>query len=225
MAKHMSKGQITDPAAMKRKIDNYNRKKGSKNTGSAGRHEANDGGLAAETSKGFEVSKQTALKSTPHPEKGDAQELCEWTSYPTPNIPFKTQRQVLVTVQGMLEEACFDFAHQWVPTILSHKGIKEAEQVELTEWSGILGKEVRSLRKNATQRIPGTSLTQELTATHQLRDAAVHRKQLSMARMLELIGPVRNVVTIMKDDKKIAIIEQLSDMIEHNVPHLEEHQQ
>ena len=224
MTKYMSKEQITDPATMKRKNDNYNRKKGNKSSSSADNHGSKDGGPSIENSKSLAVSKDGAPESAPRPEPIDDQKA-PWTAYPTPNIPFKTQRQVLTTVQGMLEEACFDFAQQWVPTILRDKGIKEAEQVELTEWGSILGKEIKSIPKNATQRIPGTSFTQELTATHQLRDAAVHRQQLSVARMLELIGPARNLVIIMKDDKRTAVIEQILEMIEHNVSHLDEHQQ
>lgn len=209
MTKYMSKGQISDPATMKRRNDNYLKKKRN-----ASKNEDDDGSLSAQANKILEISPHADHTGTPDTPS---------TALPTPNMPFKTQRQVLTTVQELLEESCFDFAQQWLPDVLKDKNIKEAEQAELTEWSNIMGKEVKTLPKHATQRIAGTSLTQELTATHQLRNAAVYRENVSVARMLELLEAARNLVTIMKDEKRIGVIEELIGMIEQNASHLKDY--
>ena len=222
MTKHMSKDQIIDPATMKRRNNNYLRKKRNKNPEGAPKHEDDDGGLSAQANKVLEISKDS-ISQAPHADQTGTSDTPS-TALPTPNMPFKTQRLVLTTVQDLLEKSCFDFAQQWLLDVLKGKNIKEAEQVDLTEWSKIMGKEAKTIPKHATQRIAGTSLTQELTATHQLRDAAVYRKQVDLVRMLELLGAARNLVTIMKDDTRTTTIDKLIEMIEQNASQLKDYQ-
>ena len=209
---------MIDPATMKRRNDKYIKKRNKTAEGIP--KQEDDGGLSAQTSKVLEISKVSEAPRAAHTGTPDS----PITVLPTPNMPFKNQRQVLTTVQELLEESCFDFARQWLLDVLKHQDIKEAEQVELTEWSNIMAKEGKKLPKHAIQRIAGTSLTQELTATHQLRNAAVHREKVSVARMQEMLRAALNLVTIMKDDKRMAIIDQLIKMIEQNVNCLEEYQ-
>ena len=122
------------------------------------------------------------------------------------SIPFKTQFGIVTAVQGWLEDAIFEFFRKWLPEALEAKDIDVAEKVELTDWADTIGKDIKALPKAATDRIPGTSLMQELRATYQLRNAAVKRQQLSSIRLLELLGAASNLVTIMKDERKMALI-------------------
>ena len=37
-------------------------------------------------------------------------------------LPYSAQHTVLLTVQGLLEEACFEFAQRYMPTVLQSAG-------------------------------------------------------------------------------------------------------
>lgn len=210
MTKYMSKQQIDDAGSRKRKEDNYLAKKRSKSIGAEpNRREINDAKHPTEATKTLTIPTQTAPE-VPNPvsDRGELESVLQEA-----NIPFKTQLRIVTTVQFWLEEALFDFFQKWLPNILATKGIDMPEKVELTEWTNVMGKEIKSLPKAATQRISGTSLTQELTATYQLRNVALKRQQLSSARLLELLSAASNLVTIIKDDKKIALLEGLTSEI------------
>ena len=214
MPKHMPKDRMDDPATMKRKNDNYLAKKHNRGS-SAGtsKQEPEDSDLAAKADEALKTSNDLNSKTTNKPKNHEDQRI----ALPTLNIPFKTQRRILTTLQTWLEEACFQFFQKWTPGTLNQKGLKDAEQVELTEWGKLIGREIKTLPKNATQRIPGTNITQELTALHHLTDAAVHRQPLTVLRLLEIIGGALNLMTIMKDDRKVSLIETLEKSIQDSV--------
>ena len=92
-----------------------------------------------------------------------------------------------------------------------------AEKLELSHWIPIMLQNVKVFPKQATGHISGSSLTQELKASHQLRDAALNREQVNTVRLLELTGPALNLVIIMKDEKKIALLESLTEHITSNM--------
>ena len=200
----MPKDPDGDSATKKRKENNYRAKKQSKSTDAKESHalESLDAGIPTNTVT--EAQKPTHDCTPPR----DVQQSAA-KPLPTPldaSIPFKTQFGIVTAVQGWLEEAIFDFFRKWLPEVLEAKDIDIAEKVELTDWADTIGKEIKALPKAATDRIPGTSLMQELRATYQLRNAALRRQQLSSIRLLELLGAASNLVTIMKDEKKIALI-------------------
>lgn len=217
MPKYMSKDFISDPAVRKRKDDNYRAKKRSKSIeAQPGRRENIDGDLAAQTSKALTISENPVATSATSSGAQDSVTKPRDVSSNT-CIPFKTQLRILTTVQGWLEEACFDFTQKWLPNVLAAKDIDLPEKAELTEWTNIISKELKALPKTATQWVQGTSLRQELTATHQLRNAAIRRQQLSSARLLELLDAAINVVIIMKDKKKVALIEDLIGVLQGSI--------
>ena len=210
MTKYMSKQQIDDAGSRKRKEDNYLAKKRSKSiSAEPKRREIKDVKHPTEATQTLAIPAQTAPEvPNPDSDRGELESVSQEA-----NIPFKTQLRIVTTVQFWLEEALFEFFQKWLPKILAAKGIDMAEKVELTEWTNVMGKDIKSLPKASTQRISGTSLTQELTATYQLRNVALKRQQLSPARLLEILSAASNLVTIIKDDKKIALLEGLTSEI------------
>ena len=203
----MPKDLNGDSATKKRKENNYRAKKQSKSTDAKESHalENLDVGLPTNT---VTESQNPSHDCTP---PCDVQQPGT-KSLPTPldaSIPFKTQFGIVTAVQGWLEEAIFEFFRKWLPEVLEAKDIDVAEKVELTDWADTIGKDIKALPRAATDRIPGTNLMQELRATYQLRNAALKRQQLSSIRLLELLGAASNLVTIMKDEKKVALIEAL----------------
>ncbi|CAF9921395.1 MAG: hypothetical protein HETSPECPRED_004521 [Heterodermia speciosa] len=212
MAKCMPKDPGDDAATKQRKENNYRAKKHNKNP------DTNEPRRLA--------SLDADLPTHPVPDTQEPTRDCTpprdvqkpgLKPFPTPldaSIPFKTQFGILTTVQGWLEKAIFDFFRKWLPEVLEAKDIDVAEKVELTDWADTIGKEIKALPKAATDRIPGTSLMQELRATYQLRNAALKRQQLSSTRLLELLGAASNLVTIMKDERKISLIGALMGEIE-----------
>ena len=203
----MPKDPGGDAATKKRKENNYRAKKQSKSADVKEPHCLENLGVGLPTHPVTESQKPTHGCTPPC----DVQQP-GIKPLPTPldaSIPFKTQFGIVTAVQGWLEEAIFEFFRKWLPEVLEAKDIDVPEKVELTDWADIIGKELKALPKAATDRIPGTSLMQELRATYQLRNAALKRQTLSSIRLLELLGAASNLVTIMKDEKKIALIEAL----------------
>ena len=212
MAKCMPKDSGGDAATKQRKENNYRAKKCSKSTDTKGGHslENLDASLPAHVVTESQIP--TSDCKPPH----DVQEPGT-KPLPAPldaSIPFKTQFGIVTTVQSWLEQAIFEFFRKWLPKVLEAKDIDVAEKVELTDWADTIGREIKALPKAATDRIPGTSLMQELRATYQLRNAALKRQQLSSIRLLELLGAASNLVTIMKDEKKIALVGALIEEIQ-----------
>ncbi|KAL8792895.1 MAG: hypothetical protein Q9195_004537 [Heterodermia aff. obscurata] len=200
----MPKDFVGDDATKQRKENNYRAKKHSKSTDAKEPHGPETLAVGLPIHPVTETQKPTHDCTPPC----DIQQLRS-KPLPTPldaSIPFKTQFRIVTAVQGWLEEAIFEFFRKWLPEVLEAKGIDVAEKVELTDWAETIGKEMRALPKAATDRIPGTSLMQELRASYQLRNAALKRQQLSLIRLLELLGAASNLVTIIKDEIKIALI-------------------
>lgn len=85
-------------------------------------------------------------------------------------LQYRGQHLVLTTIQGLVEEGCFEFAQRHFPQLLAKHGWDCPEAVELTEWTKILSREsaqlVRALKK---------PLNVVLGLLHELRHSAVHR--------------------------------------------------
>ncbi|EKD21431.1 hypothetical protein MBM_00544 [Drepanopeziza brunnea f. sp. 'multigermtubi' MB_m1] len=95
-----------------------------------------------------------------------------------PDIPFHIQHSLFKTVQKLAEHALFDWARQWVNTVLLELRWEVPEQGELNTWVKALSPHKiavqRALYENRAQ-IDWNHLEMAIRSLHQLRHAAVHR--------------------------------------------------
>ncbi|CZT13116.1 uncharacterized protein RAG0_16696 [Rhynchosporium agropyri] len=99
------------------------------------------------------------------------------TSSPTPKssdlgLPYQVQHYILVMIQRMLEESCFEFAGRWLPDFLHAKGWDCAEAVELSTWKAILPS---VLPANALRPMSNYTLEGALSDAVRIRNSATHR--------------------------------------------------
>ncbi|KAL2071921.1 hypothetical protein VTL71DRAFT_13156 [Oculimacula yallundae] len=87
-------------------------------------------------------------------------------------LPYQVQHYILVMIERMLEESCFEFAGRWVPDILHAKGWDCAEAVELSTWKAFLP---TVLPPNAIRPMSNYSLEGALGDAVRIRNSAVHR--------------------------------------------------
>ncbi|KAG4443678.1 hypothetical protein IFR05_000864 [Cadophora sp. M221] len=96
---------------------------------------------------------------------------------PTPKtvdlgLPYQVQHYILVMIQRILEESCFEFAGRWIPDILHAKGWDCAEAVELSTWKAFLP---TILPPNAIRPLSNYTLEGALGDAVRIRNSAVHR--------------------------------------------------
>ena len=159
----MSEDQVT-PTTRRRRDNNYRSKACSKSIGNEPlEHEGSEIGPSALTKSASAMPRQSVDNKAPP---------IEWESISNDvkaiqmdvDLAFTTQLRIINTMQRWLEEALFEFFQPWLPSLLAKKTISTVEEVKFDEWTMVLGKEIKTLPKMATQRIPGSSLSQELAA-------------------------------------------------------------
>ncbi|KAK0123500.1 hypothetical protein ONS96_010484 [Cadophora gregata f. sp. sojae] len=87
-------------------------------------------------------------------------------------LPYQVQHYILVMIQRMLEESCFEFATRWIPEALHVKGWDCAEAVELSVWKAFLP---TILPSNSIRPMSNYTLEAALGDAVRIRNSAVHR--------------------------------------------------
>lgn len=139
-------------------------------------------------------------------------------------LPFKTQHKILVLVQYLLEECCLDFGNTWVPDLMEARKWKEAESIELTEWTKRFSKRAKSLPLSAFERVPGKSIAEVLFGTSNLRHSAVHRLPTSAAGILNMLSAAINFAEALRDSKRAEKVLEIRTQLEASVEEVVQHQ-
>ncbi|KAL8726082.1 MAG: hypothetical protein Q9181_006187 [Wetmoreana brouardii] len=135
-----------------------------------------------------------------------------------PNVPslypayilFEVQHKLLNTVQSLLEQCCYNWAKQWLPTLLEDHKWTCAEAIELTKWVHVLSHgKLGKLPAHATALESKTELRPILKATHELRHAAVHRLPTSAKGIEKMLRNALSLATALHDTSTGFKIEQL----------------
>ncbi|KAK2624917.1 hypothetical protein QTJ16_005286 [Diplocarpon rosae] len=87
-------------------------------------------------------------------------------------LPYQVQHHILVMIERMLEESCFEFALRWIPDILHAKSWDCAEAVELSTWKSFLP---TFLPSEAIRPRSNHTLEAALGDAVRIRNSAVHR--------------------------------------------------
>ena len=114
-------------------------------------------------------------------------------------IPYRAQHLIFTATQHLLEECCFDFAMKWLPDVLKEHMWDCPEAVELNRWIRVLLKHSGSLPQHAFENDSGLSLRTVLSSVIMLRHSAVHRLQISTARIAQMVRSAAKVANVLGD--------------------------
>ena len=139
-------------------------------------------------------------------------------------LPFKTQHRILASVQSLLEECCLDFGNTWVPDLMEARKWKEAESIELTEWTKRFLKYAKSLPPSAIKPVPGKSIAEVLFGTSTLRHSAVHRLPTSAAGILNMLSAAITFTEALSDSKRAEKIAGIKTQLQTSIEEIIQHQ-
>ncbi|KAL8634052.1 hypothetical protein Q9189_000298 [Teloschistes chrysophthalmus] len=139
-------------------------------------------------------------------------------------LPFKTKHEILVLVQSLLEESCFEFGNTWVPDLMEAQNWYDVEAVELTEWTKRIMKFTKSLPPAAIKPIAGKTIADVLFGTNTLRHSAVHRKPTSGAGVVQMLGAAVTFADALNDSRRAEKIAEIKVQLEASIEEIIQHQ-
>ncbi|KAL8756018.1 MAG: hypothetical protein Q9199_003223 [Rusavskia elegans] len=116
------------------------------------------------------------------------------------------------------------FGNTWVPDLMEARKWKEAESIELTEWTKRFSKRAKSLPLSAFERVPGKSIAEVLFGTSNLRHSAVHRLPTSAAGILNMLSAAINFAEALRDSKRAEKVLEIRTQLEASVEEVVQHQ-
>lgn len=130
-------------------------------------------------------------------------------------IHYQSQHLVLTTIQGLLEESCFDFALRHFPQLLAKNGWDCPEAVELTEWTKILS-------CNSTQpiKILKAPLEEFIGLLRELRHSAVHRLRKTAAGVERLVENAELFLQALEDSTRSEKVGSLRRELRYTIEEL-----
>ncbi|KAI0196467.1 hypothetical protein F4808DRAFT_439748 [Astrocystis sublimbata] len=134
-------------------------------------------------------------------------------------LPLRTQHRVLINVQSILEDACFEFAQRNMPEILARNKWDCSEAGELNLWSSeLLKRQADFLDK---QDDVGKPIDLLIRSIARLRHAAVHRHCIT-ARVLEnFLLDAESFATLLGDTTRLKTLRELRRNIHQSIEELE----
>ncbi|EFQ30655.1 ubiquinol-cytochrome-c reductase cytochrome c1 [Colletotrichum graminicola M1.001] len=114
---------------------------------------------------------------------------------------YKAQHTLLVSTQGILENACFKYAVHNMPRVLWSRQWVAPECVELHIWVRILNYEAEVRFKGEAIPHPHGSWNSFFRSIANLRHKAVHREQLAGSDIESFLRDAHNVARLLRDDE------------------------
>lgn len=134
---------------------------------------------------------------------------------------YAVQHVILVKVQELLEECCFDFAKRWIPSLLVHTGWETAAAGELSEWPSEIRKYLREIPPSAIDLPNPRSLYSIFNDVRSLRNIAVHRSRERAEVVLDLIRKGLLLTKTLKDSPRITQLENILQLATSSLRELE----
>ncbi|KAK7957312.1 uncharacterized protein PG986_006534 [Apiospora aurea] len=125
------------------------------------------------------------------------------------HLPFKSQHQLLVHLQQLLERSCCDFAAQERPQYLQQQGWDCAEAV--------LSKRPTSLKGKKSAK----PLEQLFTSITNIRHTAVHRNRISAAAVEDFFRDAEAFTALLGDTKATETIARMRQELQMTIEELE----
>ncbi|UNI16717.1 hypothetical protein JDV02_003130 [Purpureocillium takamizusanense] len=121
-------------------------------------------------------------------------------------LPFKSQHNLLVHLQHLLEAICYDFGRRAVPELLQRRGWDCAEAVELNRWTEEFAKLHEPFPANERIKKP---LGQLLRSVANIRHTAVHRIRVSAKGVEQFLLDAEALALLLGDIKQVDNISKM----------------
>jgi len=129
-------------------------------------------------------------------------------------LPYSAQHTVLVTAQRLLEEACFEFAQRYMPSVLQSAGYDCPAAVELTQWATILTKHRFKLGKAATSSLKTPLFPALVLSMRTLRNTAVHRIPASTAVVCQLVSSAADLAEVLQESARASLMREICGKVD-----------
>jgi hypothetical protein len=139
-----------------------------------------------------------------------------------PQFPYETQHRILSTTQQLLEQSCFNFVKQWLPSVLEKHSWNCAAAGELTEWLNIIKRHARDLPDGCISIEGQASLKRIAPAVARLRHTAVHRLHLTSEEFLSQIRSASMLTEILKDVRSTSTLQALYIRVDTQAKNMEQ---
>ena len=139
-------------------------------------------------------------------------------------FPFKTQHSILVLVQFLLEECCFEYGKKWVPEMMEAHNWHVVESIELTQWTKWFFEYIKLLPPAALTPIPTKSMEEVLFETSSIRHSAVHRLSTSAAGIINMLSAAITFTSVLNDSVRTARLIHLKVKLEASIEEIIQNQ-
>jgi hypothetical protein len=119
-------------------------------------------------------------------------------------IQYRCQHLALTTIQGLLEESCFEFGQRHFPHLLITKGWDCPEAVELTEWTKILSRHSTPPFNDLKRPV-----NEFIVLLRELRHSAVHRLRKTAAGVERLAENAQLFLEALEDSNRSEKVESV----------------
>ncbi|KAH8817458.1 hypothetical protein F5884DRAFT_853873 [Xylogone sp. PMI_703] len=134
-------------------------------------------------------------------------------------FPLRTQNYILMKVQTILENACFDFAQRVMPDILKKQNWDCPESSELNIWAA----EFLGRKKEFASKLDNTGrpLEKLFYSISEIRHTAVHRTRVSARQVEQFILDAESLATLLGDDLRLRTFIKLRQDVQAAIEELE----
>jgi hypothetical protein len=130
---------------------------------------------------------------------------------PDLGLPYEVQHYILAMMQRILEEACYNFASRWVPSLLNENNWACSEAVELSTWRKVLPP---ALSPNAIVPVKNYSLDGALADAVRIRNSAVHRHLCDNVEIRRMASQAQDLTTMFSDVTRQTKFHRLRDELD-----------
>lgn len=137
-------------------------------------------------------------------------------------LPRKSQHLLLVHLQKVLEQACFDFGKQKFPEVLAENKWDCAESVELNRWAELLTSrpEFSGPESQQSSFRPPSELFSSVAG---IRHAAVGRHNITAVDLQERLVNAVDLLSLLKDTPRATELRKLQRGLHKTVDNLRKH--
>lgn len=136
-------------------------------------------------------------------------------------LPFIAGHQIVVELQTILEQACFEFAQNAMPEVLVTKGWSCPEAVELNNWVKVFRQQEQHLFKAPpVEFVVDHSFYKSLC---DIRHTAVHRLPMTAAGIDECLRDGEFLVTLLDDNAAASRLSAMRRELQHVIAEMEDH--
>ncbi len=122
-------------------------------------------------------------------------------------LPFRTQHRLLVKVQAILEQACFEFGQRTMPDVLRKHRWDCPESCELNLWAAeFLARQSAFSEKGPSIGKPFADLFHSVA---DIRHTAVHRIRLRARGIEQFLVDAESLVTLLKNEEGLKVLAKL----------------